>query len=165
MKIVFGILFLLGGIAVKAQRDSLPYQRFPDVPPFQLLATDSVTIITKNNLKAGQPVLLMYFSPDCDHCQKQMELILSSIDSLKNVDIVLATSQPLSGMKEFALKYKLADHSNMYIGRDIKYILPPFYNIHRLPFLALYNSKGKLISTFQAGATGEMLVEKFKTGL
>lgn len=165
MKIIFSVLFALGSMVVYAQKDSLPYQRFPDVPPFQLLATDSVTIITKNDLKAGQPVLVMFFSPDCDHCQKQMEFILSSIDSLKNVEIVLATYQPFDAMKEFAKKYRLTDYPNIHTGRDIKYILPPFYNIHKLPFLALYNAKGKLITTFQTGATGETLAKKFKSGL
>jgi thiol-disulfide isomerase/thioredoxin len=165
MKTIFSILFIFSVFTVQAQTDSLPYQRFPDVPPFQLLGTDSSTIITKDNLKPGQPVLIMFFSPDCDHCQKQMELILKDIDSLKNVQIVLASFQPFEQIKEFSKKYNLADHQNIYIGRDTKYIMPPFYGIHKLPFLALYNSNGKLITTYQAGATGETLVNKFRSSL
>jgi thiol-disulfide isomerase/thioredoxin len=165
VKTILSIVFILSAIAAQSQKDSLPYQRFPDVPPFQLLATDSSTIITKNSIKEGQPVLIMYFSPDCDHCQKQMELILKDIDSLKNIQIVLASFQPFEQIKEFNKKYNLEGHPNIYIGRDIKYIMPPFYGIHKLPFLALYNSNGKLITTFQAGATGETLVNKFRSSL
>lgn len=148
--------------AAQGQRDSLPYLRFPTVPPFQLLAADSTTVFTKNDLKPGQPVLLMYFSPECDHCQKQMEFILSAIDSLKNVELVLATYQPFEQMKTFINKYNLTAYPNIHTGRDIKYILAPFYNIHKLPFLALYNAGGQLITTFQAGATGETLVKSFR---
>lgn len=93
-----------------------------------------------------------------------MEFILKGIDSLKNVEIVLATFQPFAQMKDFSKKYNLTDHPNIYIGRDIKYFMPPFYNIHKLPFLALYNSNGKLITTYQAGATGETLVKAFENG-
>lgn len=162
MKTIFSILFIFCAFAVHAQKDSLPYQRFPDVPPFQLLGVDSSTVITKDDLKPGQPVLIMFFSPDCDHCQKQMELILKDVDSLKNIQIVLASFQPFEQIKEFNKKYNLEGHPNIYIGRDIKYIMPPFYGIHKLPFLALYNSNGKLITTYQAGATGETLVKAFK---
>jgi thiol-disulfide isomerase/thioredoxin len=162
VKTILATVFILSAFVAHSQKDSLPYQRFPDVPPFQLLATDSLNTVTRNDLKPGLPVLIMYFSPECDHCQKQTEFILSAIDSLRNVEIVLATYQPFTQLKVFVKKYNLSAYPNIYIGRDTRYFMAPFYNIHKLPFLALYNSKGKLITTYATGAIGETLVKSFK---
>jgi hypothetical protein len=103
----------------------------------------------------------MYFSPDCDHCQHQMDDILKDMESFKNIQLVLATVQPFDQMKAFNEKYKLAQYSNVYIGRDIKYILPPFFQMRNLPYLALYNRKGNLITTFEGNVKTKKLLDAF----
>jgi hypothetical protein len=62
---------------------------------------------------------------------------------------VMATYQPFGEMKEFYAHYHLADHPNIKIGRDEKFFLAPFYRIRNLPYLALYDKKGNLITTFE----------------
>src|SRR5215213_3583888 len=89
-----------------------PYKRFPNIPPFELLQLDSVTVFKKADLAKNQPVLIMVFSPDCDHCQHQIEEILIDIESLKNVQIVLATPEPFDKMKAFNERYNLSKYPN-----------------------------------------------------
>ena len=43
----------------------------------------------------------------------------------------------------------MAEHPNSKMGRDEKFFLPPFYKIRNLPYLALYDKKGNLITTFE----------------
>ncbi|MHC0069021.1 hypothetical protein ACWATR_40190, partial [Nostoc sp. UIC 10890] len=59
------------GKSSKQEQQDLPYKRFPTVPPFELTKEDGKTKISKSNLKKNQPVVVMFFSPDCDHCQHQ----------------------------------------------------------------------------------------------
>src|SRR5215831_15586388 len=85
-----------------SQQDSVtlaPYQRFPTVPPFQLLNTDSSSYFTKKDLKKNKPVLIMLFNPDCDHCKHETEEIIKNIDQLKDVQIVMATMMGFDAMK------------------------------------------------------------------
>src|SRR5215471_142106 len=114
-KILFVIAVLLVSVGSFAQNgyDTVPpFKRFPTVPMFRLLQTDSVTIITKDNLKKNKPVLIVLFNPECDHCKHETEEILKHIDDLKKVQIVMATMAQYEPMKEFYEKYKLGDFSN-----------------------------------------------------
>lgn len=137
------------------------FKRFPTVPPITLLKSDS-TLITKDQLKKNQPVLIMFFSPECNHCQKQMEDILARMDDLKKVQIVLATYRPMEELVSFQDKYKLANYANIQSGRDTKYFIQPFYKVKNLPYLALYNKKGNLITTYEGNVSVDKLVEGLK---
>lgn len=149
-------LFLV--LMAVAQNDtSYPYKKFPTVPPFTLLQADS-TKFTKDQLKKG-PVLLMFFSPGCDHCQHQMEDIMKKIEEFKHTQLVLATYEKFEDMLEFIKYFELAKHDNIKIGRDEKFFLPPFYHMQSLPYLAAYNKKGDLVDTWQGNVPVDTLVK------
>jgi thiol-disulfide isomerase/thioredoxin len=122
---------------------------------------DSVKTITKADLKKNLPVMLMFFSPDCDHCQHQMQDLLKEMESFKKIQIVMATYQPFEMMKDFYKKYGLATYSNILIGRDTKYFLPPYYRMFNLPYLALYDKKGNLIRTFEGNQKVPVILKAF----
>jgi thioredoxin-related protein len=156
------VAFLFLQLAAYSQTDSISpaYLRFPTVPPFEILQVDSVTMFSKSDLKKNQQVMLMYFSPDCEHCQHQTEDILHDIHSFKKIQIVMATYQPFESMKSFYEKYELAKY-NIHVGRDTKFILPPFYRIKSLPFIALYDKKGNLITTFEGNQKVNKILKAF----
>lgn len=133
-----------------------PFLRFPTLPPVQLLLGDSTTKYTKEDIPKKKPVLVMLFSPECSHCQHTAEEMLLHKNDLKNISIVMATFQPLWQMNEFVQKYRLNELDNVVVGKDVYYILPPFYNIKNLPYLAFYDKKGKLIRGFE----GSMPLQK-----
>ena len=138
-----------------------PYKKFPTVPPFHLLKIDSATYLTKDDLKKHRQTMVMFFSPDCDHCKHQTESILSNFKKFKDIEIVMATYQPFSEMKEFNTHYRLFEHPNIKIGRDEKFFLAPFYKIRNLPYLALYDKKGNLITTFEGTTKVDTLLKAF----
>ena len=152
------IILFISTLSSYCQNDSIqpPYKRFPALPPLKLLLTDSSTYFTKNDFKKKSDILLILFSPDCDHCQHETEEIINHIDKFKNVQIVMATVMPFNMMKSFYQKYELSKYTNIVVGRDEFFFLIPYYNIGNLPFLAFYNKKGNLISVFE----GSMPVEK-----
>jgi thiol-disulfide isomerase/thioredoxin len=138
-----------------------PFMKFPTIPPFHLLGLDSSTYLTPADLKKGRKTIVMFFSPDCEHCKHQTEAILADFSDFKDMNIVMATYQPFSEMKEFNEHYKMTEHSNVKIGRDEKFVLPPFYKIHSLPYLALYDKKGNLITTFEGTQKTEVILNAF----
>ena len=140
---------------------SAPFMRFPTVPPFKLLKLDSATYLTKDDLRKNRKTMVMFFSPDCEHCKHQMEAILADIKDFKDIQIVMATYQPFSEMKEFNERYKIYEHPNIKLGRDEKFFLPPYYRIQNLPYLALYDRNGNLITTFEGTQKAEVLVKAF----
>jgi thioredoxin-related protein len=103
----------------------------------------------------------MFFSPDCEHCKHQTEAILADFKDFKDIEIVMATYQPFSEMKDFNTHYRIFDHPNIMMGRDEKFVLPGFYRIRNLPYLALYDKKGKLITTFEGNQKADTILDAF----
>ena len=166
MKKLLPALFLLSCNFLVAQQTSTapteaPFKRFPTVPPFNLLKVDSTTFLTKDDLKKHHLTMIMFFSPECDHCKHQTKDILESINRFKDVEIVMATYQPFDQMREFYKNFHIADHPNIKMGRDEKFVLPPFYKIQNLPFLALYDKKGNLITTFEGNQKVDTILNAF----
>lgn len=139
--------------------DSPAYKRFPTVPPFTILQADS-TSLTKDNLK-HQATIIMYFSPDCDHCKHQWADMEKRMRDLKHYQIVMVTYQPFEEMVAFYKNQKIASYPNIKMGRDTKFFLPPFYKIQSLPFQALYDKNGNLVATFEGNVKIDKLLAAF----
>jgi len=150
---------------VYAQKDSIdmnaPFRKNPGIPSFDLLKTDSSNHLTKADINAKRKTIIMFFSPECTHCQHQTEDMLAAIDSLKDIQIIMATYQPFEEMVAFNKKYNLEKYSNIKLGRDTKYFFPPFYQMKSLPHLALYNERGNYITSFEGNQKISTLLGAF----
>ena len=140
-----------------SQTDTIPapYKKFPFFPPVNLILPGNTTF-TKADLPKKKPVMMMIFSPMCEHCKQETEEMIKNIDKFKNSMIVMATMMPYDSMMSFRDKFKLADYDNIIVGQDAQFFLPVYYMITNLPFLAFYDKRGKLISVFE----GSMPIEK-----
>jgi thioredoxin-related protein len=148
--------------AQSAPDTTLPYRRYPFIPPFKLLEVDSTTFFAKADLKKDEPVLLMLFSPNCEHCQHETEEILKRINDLSKVQVVMATTMPFNTMRDFYSKYELVKFKNIKVGHDYQYRLPSFYMVHNLPYLAMYDKEGKLMTTFEGTMKIDDLIKLFQ---
>lgn len=164
MRTIFTLALALSVFCTYAQQTATkaPYLRFPTLPPLQLLLGDSTTKYTRNDLPAKKQVLVMIFSPDCSHCQHTAEEMVQNREKLKNLFIVMATLHPLWQMNEFVEKYKLKQIPGLVVGKDVNYILPSFYGIRNLPYLAFYNKKGALITGFEGSMPLEKILATFE---
>lgn len=155
LSILLGLLVITVSnvVAQNGSAKQSPYQQFPDNPPLNILLVDSVTSFTKDKFKKNKPVFLILFSPDCDHCKHETEDIIRNIDKLKDVHIVMATSQPFEKMKEFYKHYQLEKYKNITVGRDRQYMLISYFDISSLPMIAIYDKKHKLIKRHEGTMT------------
>ena len=163
MKTLLALSFVLLSFFGFAQTDTLapPFKRFPFLPPLQILLSDS-TKYTKDDLPKNRQLLVVLFSPDCEHCQHEAEMLYAGREMLEKIQIVMVTTYPIYRMKEFAENYGLSNMKNVVVAKDPSYLLIPFYDVRSFPFMAFYDKKGKLIDTFQGTANVEKVLEKFK---
>ncbi|GAB3012637.1 hypothetical protein GCM10027051_14610 [Niabella terrae] len=138
-------------MVINAQAQGTPlYLSQKTPPPTTLLLADSVT---KWPLKAryakNKQLFIMLFNPDCDHCQHETEALIKNISKFKDIQIVMATTKSISEMKAFIKRYGLNKYSNITVGRDIAYVIPSYYEVKNLPYLAFYDKNKRLISTFE----------------
>ncbi|HEX4875926.1 MAG TPA: redoxin domain-containing protein [Chitinophagaceae bacterium] len=148
--LISSFLLVFNWVNAQNQHDTLlsTATRFKSFPPVKLLMPDSTTYFTKANLEKNKPVLLMVFHPSCEHCQHETEDITKNIEKFRGTQIVMSTMVPLFEMKAFMDKYQLAAFKNIIVAQDYSFFLPPYFQFNNLPFLAFYNKKKKLVSTF-----------------
>ena len=164
MKYTVVILFVFRSLMGFAQlkNEEPPFKRFPEIPSFKILLSDSTSWYKKEEIPLNKPVLIMLFSPECSHCQHETEEMIAHKEAFKNIQIIMVTMQPLWEMKDFIVKYKLNEMCNVVVGKDTYYTTPSFFNIHNLPFLAMYDKTGHLITTFEGSLPIEKVIAAFK---
>jgi thiol-disulfide isomerase/thioredoxin len=148
-KLIILIFLMIATGKAFAQTDTLaPYQQFPFIPPFKIQLMDS-TWFSKSALSEKKPTWVIYFSPDCGHCQQETEEIISNIKSLKNLQIVMIASRPFEDVKNFYEHFMIRRFPNIKMGVDPARMVTNFYKVEHTPFSALYNKKGDLIKAFK----------------
>ncbi|MEP7320137.1 MAG: redoxin domain-containing protein, partial [Panacibacter sp.] len=125
-------------------------------PDFNLMQTDSSWFI-KANIPLGKPVVIIYFSPDCGHCQLSAHEYEEKIDQFSDVFFVWVSYLSLDKIKSFAEEYKMLGQENIRIGRDPSYFIPSFYRVKFTPFMAVYDAAGKLLKTYDEGTDPDTL--------
>jgi Thioredoxin-like len=102
-------------------------------------------------------VVVMYFSPDCDHCQEETRRLTDSMYLFENWQFVFVSYAPFGELKKYYADYGLHRFSNIIYGRDTQFFFPRFYNVKFTPFVAVYGADWKLIRVFEGGTTAAKL--------
>src|SRR4030042_3276466 len=118
------------------------------VPPFKMIQADGKVFLA-GNLPLGKPIVIIYFSPECEDCQQLIKELLNRINELKSASIAMIIYQPKDKVKQFVSEYQLDKYSNIFIGtEEDSYFVGKYYKVGQLPFMALYNKNGDLIKTY-----------------
>jgi hypothetical protein len=143
------------GLLLTALVVSLPAQilQKPDklsVPFFDIVQADG-NHYRATDLVPGEPVMLVYFDPDCDHCEVFIKSLLKQTGEFKNIQVVLITYVPLKVVKNYVLKTGLDKFPQFKTGTEgEKFIVRYHYNILQFPYVALHDKNGKLFATFES---------------
>ncbi|HLN55799.1 MAG TPA: hypothetical protein VK207_07390 [Bacteroidales bacterium] len=139
-----GILVLL--LLILPVEDS--FAQSGKVPPFRMMQSDG-RVFMAQYLPVGKPIVIIYFSPDCEECQKLTASLLARIDEFKNVSIAMITYQPVKSMIEYVKKNNLTNYQNVYAGTEYPGLfVRNYYNIMHFPFVALYTKDGDLVKKY-----------------
>ncbi|MEO7530947.1 MAG: hypothetical protein ABIS69_06035 [Sediminibacterium sp.] len=148
------LVLLSGSIAAQTKKEDAPYKKDPTIPSFNLLLPDS-TWFTKDQIPRTKYdyTVIMYFDPECQHCQHEAADLSKNMDSLKNAFFVFAAYKGLTDIKGFASYYGLDKLANVRVGRDPQYFIPSFYRVTRNPFIVVYNRNGLLEKVYDPEVT------------
>ena len=136
------VFFYETGIAQNQSPKQPAYRRIPTVPPFNLMLASDSSFFTKENLRKKKAIIIMVFSPDCDHCIHATEDLISNIKLFKNSEIILASSLSYESVKKFYKDLNIVTYPNIHVGYDSKRFLSSFYEVVSFPSIFLYSKKG-----------------------
>jgi len=122
-----------------------------NIPPFNMLLSDGVTYHNADMVEKGKPLMIIYFDPECGHCQEYTKAIVKSIDKFSAVQIVMICAAPgLPPVKKFIADFGLDKYKNIKVGTEGMYhATMNFYHVGETPFTALYNKDAVLVKAYR----------------
>lgn len=127
-----------------------------DIPQFNLILMDS-TAFDCSALKPNVNTFIIHFSPECEHCQKEITELLENYSKFKDTQFILASSFSLFKIMDFIKTYNLKSYPNITVAYEPDRIFSKIYNIRFIPFVAIYDKQQHLIMSHQ----GESKVESW----
>lgn len=160
MKIIAVAFLLFVGIAAcNFRTDRKQLSSIMKLPNFRIISIDSCTCVSAQNLPLGRYKVFIYFDPDCEHCQKETKAVLSSITELKKVNIYWVTNGDQKELKTFCKHFRLDSFENIMVGEDYEYSFYKAYLPPSVPFMAIYNSKNKLVKIYRGEVSVRSIIE------
>jgi thiol-disulfide isomerase/thioredoxin len=129
-----------------------------EMPAFTVSLTDSTKVFFKD-LKGN--VLLVFFNPDCDHCQREAQLLSDNKAMLTGYDVYFVTPDQMPAIGQFARDYKLIE-PNIHFGRaKVTDVLAAVGPINQVPTFFVYKDQ-RLVSRNEGELTLEKIQELLK---
>ena len=136
------------GLFAQNQHSNEYVNKFLSIPAISVHTVPDSSIFTNKNLRTNTPFILMFFSPDCDHCHKQTKELLAYKKELKGIQILLLSVAPYQEIKNFYNEFGLSAMSNLKVGQDINFNLGATYKVNTYPSIYVYDRKATLAKAF-----------------
>ena len=118
-------------------------------PDFKMQLTNG-KMFTTQDLSNSKPTIIIYFAPDCEHCQALIGNLLKRIDEFKKSRIVLAGFESLQQVSTFENGYDLNSYSFIKTGiENPVFFFRDYYHLENTPFTALYDKNRKYVISYQ----------------
>jgi thiol-disulfide isomerase/thioredoxin len=118
------------------------------LPSFDMLLMDRSTIVHSKEIPSGKPIIVIYFRPDCPHCNEETKLFINNIQSFKDVRFYYLTSASFEDIKGFYEHYNLNQYQNITIGKDYEHSFFEAFNPHSVPYMAINDGKKNLVKVY-----------------
>ncbi|WP_118950080.1 peroxiredoxin family protein [Taibaiella helva] len=125
-------LCLFIGSDVSAQQKRMPDLRFKD--------TEEAAVSTKD-IPKGQPLMLLYFRSDCDHCEHTAQQLKGTAKQYPAA-IWMVSAEPIPTLRTFEDMMGLYDISNLRVMQDHTQSMHRWFEFTKLPFIVLYDQNG-----------------------
>lgn len=130
-----------------------------NIPPFKMQLTNG-KFFSASDLSNTKPVIIIYFAPDCEHCQKLLNEFFKDFKSFKKAQIVLVTFKQMNEVIDFEKLYKTSKYPNVKVGIESPiFFFKDYYNLQNTPFTALFNKNGKLIVSYKKETSVKDLIK------
>lgn len=166
MKLYYGwlaaLMLFLSAQGLQAQGDVAgDMAMFPTASHFAL--PDGSTLDAHDIVK-GNTIMVVYFDPDCDHCQQQAKWINEKIESFNNTTVMFVSWGELDAIAEFPATYlpKAVGKKNFFFAKDDAYSIDDWFGESNVPTIYTYNRNWQRTHTFTEETEVSKILEFLK---
>lgn len=129
------------------------------IPNFKLELTNG-KMFSSAEISHQKPLIIIYFAPDCEHCQVLIKSVLKRINEFKKSQIILASFESLEQVSIFEKDYGLKSYANIKTGIEKPvFFFRYYFHLENTPFTALYDKHGKYVISYKKQTSVDDLLE------
>ena len=160
--VLFSIVLVAGYFSyivisgIKGKREIIKKR---EVLPFNCFYALNETPAGFKSVRKSNSYVIVFFSPDCDHCNHEIKSIVHKADSFINTNIYLVSDQPVKILKQISEQYELHKYPQIEILYGDYRCIRSVYGTILLPATFIYNENFRLTKIFR-GETGASAILK-----
>lgn len=155
-----GLIAYFGwGFTNKLHHKQATAERIQTLPDFTAYSLTRSKITTAS--LANRPAVLVYFDPDCDHCQREADELHKHAATLANSQVLMLSAAPVPALKTFAQAHQLNGLPNVEIAQIDRKAAYETFGFTSVPDVLVYHANGSLAKHFR----GETSIEAIKRHL
>ncbi len=143
--IIFWIALIFVGCSPSKNQSEENKADTNDLPAITLMMITGEKVMA--NTLPGNSILI-FFGPDCDHCQRQAESMRLQLDTFENYSLYFIASNPITEIARFAETYQLRGYPNIFFaqadGPEVMRVLGPL----DVPTIYIYSGDRSLVKKF-----------------
>lgn len=107
---------------------------------------------SNKDLKDNSRLMIVYFNPLCEVCQREMKEILTNMDYFKNMQIVMVSPNSKEEIGNFVTEHNLSNFPQITVLHDVNDAFYKEFHAIGYPSLYLYDENKNLVEHFDSHA-------------
>lgn len=136
-------------ITVSAQNKSLP--------EFSFLNSKNQRI-TPASLPVGQPIVVFYFDPFCDHCKEQAKIVTPDAAKFGKTTFVWVSLGEMEDNETFK-KENLKSFPRAFVCNDTEFKFDSWFGYSEVPSVFIYNNERNLTARFDKVSSAKDILD------
>ena len=149
--LIAAVVFLIGWLGYKIYRVKVRKETLAGaivtLPSFSFYKLDNTPFTADSVANNKDRLIIMLFSPDCEHCQYTAKSYVQHKQELESSKILMVTLADSLSATKFYTDYQLNTLPNIVMLRDPQMTFPKTFGAGMIPTFLVYKN-GKLINRF-----------------
>ncbi len=141
---------------VKKQAES----RIQELPSFSFFNLNE-ELFTYQNIEKEE-TLLIYFHPDCEHCQYEAKQIVLNKEKFKETQIIMISPASLLAINQFNKTYELNKIKNLEVLWDKERKFENYFGVATFPTILIYDDENQLQKKHKGEVKIEAILKELK---
>ena len=148
--------YLAWGFTTKLNRHQETAKRTQTLPEFKAYTIDSLEI--NKTALAKHSSVLIFFDPDCEHCQLEADEVCKKASLLSKAKILMLSAASDSTLKVFANMHKLDHLPNIQVAHINREEAYQTFGFASVPDVLIYHADGLLAKRFKGETSVEAIL-------
>jgi peroxiredoxin len=135
---VIAYLLFFEKVPVKSNDNTATELTANELPLLNVIKTDGSTISLRD---VEEKTVLIYFNPDCDHCQREATQISNRKSIFNDYTVYFISIDSMHRIEQFAKEYNLVENNFVFAQADNYEVYEAVGALQSVPAIFIYNKR------------------------